>query len=276
MTKDYIYRIVVQAKNLKLEQDGRCIIEMINNLKAFSYQASLSLKRCDSEFTAGFCLSKAPFSELYTAYASFLHPKEQKIFAAMQYPKRQHSFLLGRYCAKLAAIADNQKESLTTFCIENGIFQQPLIYHQQYHNLQVSISHTDTFGSALVFPEAHPMAIDIEMICDSKKEIMVTQLTNDEQKVSKNNIKAIAVFWTAKEALSKVLKCGFTVPFELLEIENFRQVNHFYISHFKNFSQYQALSFLVADSICSIVYPKKTQLNLDIHAIQQLYQDCLT
>jgi phosphopantetheinyl transferase len=244
---------------------------MDSNLKLFTYQTSLLLQNEEQQFSAGFCLSKAPFNELQSAYGSFLHPKEQNYFATMQYPKRQQSFLLGRYCAKVAATAFTNEDDLTKTCIENGIFQQPFVHHKNHPNLQVSISHTDILGAALIFPEAHPMAIDIETICDSKSETISTQLTKTEQEISNAEIKTLTTLWTIKEALSKVLKCGFTVPFELLETENFNIFDSFATSHFKNFSQYQAMSFEVGDSICTLVFPKRTKFILDIPAIQQQF-----
>jgi 4'-phosphopantetheinyl transferase len=78
------------------------------------------------------------------------------------------------------------------------------------------------------------------------------------------------LLWTAKEALSKVLRCGFMIPFELLEIEMFEPNNDFAISYFKNFHQYQALSFPLANTLCSLVYPKKTELSLNTIHIQKI------
>ena len=179
--------------------------------------------------------------------------------------------MIGRYCAKQALSASTHKKDLTDILIENGVFQQPIVYYPTHKNPQVSISHTDTLGAALAFPEAHPMAIDVETINTDKDNAIQTQLTNHERRLlsSLSNTMPPQLLWTVKEALSKILKCGLMIPFELLEVEDIIQQENFCVSHFKNLQQYKALSFLLAENVCSLVYPKKTRLNLDILYIQK-------
>lgn len=219
----------------------------------------------------GFCLSSASFEYLNSASELFLHPKEKAYLKKLVHSRRQKSFLLGRYCSKQAVACDINHKVLTDTLIENGIFQQPVVYHPYHSNIQVSISHTDLLEAALSFPETHPMAIDIETMCATKMTVMQTQMTSDERNLSsafsENEIALTTLLWTAKEALSKVLKCGCMIPFELLEIETLNDSNHFIMSYFKNFHQYQSLSFMVADTFCSIVYPKKTELKIDLEDV---------
>lgn len=236
-----------------------------------TYIAPLVLQREDRLFNGGLCVSRAPLKDLKSACSSFLHPKEHDTFTNLQHSKRQQSYLLGRYCAKQAIGANIKPTEPTRIWIENGVFQQPVVHHALHPGMQVSISHTDSLGAALAFPEAHPMAIDIEMVCSSKSDILKTQLTAAEISICKEEIGKLTLFWTAKEALSKVLRCGLTAPFELFEVSIIATHVDFTISHFKNFQQYQILSFYIDQSVCSIVYPKNTQLNLDISKIQQLF-----
>jgi hypothetical protein len=62
------------------------------------------------------------------------------------------------------------------------------------------------------------------------------------------------------------------VDLPLLEIESCIQAKDFFISYFKHFHQYQALSFQVRLTICSLVHPRKTQLNLDVLSIQKMFE----
>jgi len=261
----------------------------IKKLLEPTYCESLKLQHENLSFTAGFCLSKLVLEDLKEKLSSFLHPKERSYFDTLQYPKRQYSYLLGRYCAKQALFSFFKTICPTEVLVENGVLQQPIIYYPAcdnltHSNLQVSISHTETLGAALIFPEAHPMAIDVETLDNNKNDIILSQLTKNEQELtfalSDNYVNSasqlsvefpsIQMFWTIKEALSKVIKCGLTVPFELLEVESTIQKGNYYISQFKNFHQYQALSFLLPENICSLVYPKKTEPGINISAIQDL------
>lgn len=244
---------------------------MDNDLVSRTYKVPLLLQREDKSFSGGLCFCSAELAQLSASSHLFLHQQEREVFSKLLYPKRQYSYLLGRYCAK---------ESMRILCetaptdvlIENGVFQQPIVQHPTKPNLQVSISHSQGIGGALAFPEAHPMALDLEMIYESKRSVIATQLTESEKQLLassfNNDIAFLTLAWTTKEALSKVLKCGFMVSFDLLEIEKIEQHNHFTVCYFKHFHQYQVLSFSINDSVCSIVYPKKTQLSLDILQIQ--------
>ena len=76
--------------------------------------------------------------------------------------------------------------------------------------------------------------------------------------------------WTVKEALSKTLKCGLTVPFSILEVERIVQHGlHAYTCLFKNFAQYQARSWIESQHVLSIVLPKNTQLMVNPFAAIQ-------
>jgi 4'-phosphopantetheinyl transferase len=235
-----------------------------------TYRTILTLQRKDTEFKAGLCLSKASLGDLETARDSFLHPKEHLHFDTLNYPKRQYSYLLGRYCAKQAVAAYTDQSNLAATHIDNGVFQQPIVSGLQHSNIDVSISHASAIGAALAFPQAHPMGIDIERIHHSKSKALQTYVTIAERMRFGSEIIGLTLLWTVKEALSKVLKCGLMVPHELLEVETVTVNADFSTSYFKNFYQYKAFSFLIAECVCSIVYPKKTQLELDTAAIQLL------
>lgn len=248
---------------------------MDSNLLESTYTISLKLQHDTQSFTSGLCLSRQGLDILNKRRSHFLHPKEQAYFESLQYPRRQHSYLLGRYCAKHALIAYLNKKVPSDLLIENGVFQQPIVISLDHINLQVSISHTETLGAALAFPEAHPMAIDVESINRDKDHVIRSQLTVNEQRLvsSLSNHASLKLLWTVKEALSKVLKCGLMVPLDVLEVTSIRQQDAFFVSDFKNFLQYQAFSFFLPEHIFSLVYPKKTHLNLDIRIIQQMFAE---
>lgn len=241
---------------------------MENNSLVHTCNLPLTLLCNTSLLTAGFCLSKPNLSYLKSACGLFLHPEEQAYFLKLLHPKRQQSYLLGRFCAK-QALAIYTNNSPASIKIENGIFQQPVVCSAPYNNAQVSISHTDVLGAAIAFPETHPMAIDIETICPTKRETILTQLTLSEIRLlSSDTVDNLTMLWTAKEALSKVLRCGLGISFELLEINSIIHYTNWTLCNFKHVYPYQALSFRCGGSVCSLVYPKQTQVKFDINAVQ--------
>lgn len=233
-----------------------------------TYKKPFALIHDKGEFEGGLCISHDQFDDLHSMRHDFLHPVEKTYYSTLTHQKRQYSYLLGRYCAKQAVAAyKNFPVLFPEIHIQHGLFQQPILSHPTLSNIQVSISHTEMVGAAIAFSEIHPMAIDIEILSPSKVETIKTQMTDAEKRFppvfSGSETELMTVLWTAKEALSKVLKCGLTIAFELLEISKITQEGNFILSEFENFHQYKALSFSLSHSICTIVYPKQVQLQLD-------------
>lgn len=241
-----------------------------------TYKKQLLLSHENQSWFAGLSLCNANLGTLMDNRELFLHPKESIYFENLVYPKRQLSYLLGRYSAKQALSAYLKEENLTTICIENGFFQQPIVSHSLHSNLQVSLSHAEEYSLAIAFHEVHTMGVDIELINAEKINTIKTQLTESEKKYAStflNEMTILTLMWTAKEALSKVLKCGLLIPFELLEIVDISEDQATYFSEFKNFSQYTCLSFQLDNTICSIVYPKKIKIDFDITQLNQFSLD---
>lgn len=193
----------------------------------------------------------------------FLHPEELEIFRAFKVERRQISYLLGRYTAKSAlgkCVGPGFEASRAVIAL--GIFNQPVVQCHALRPLGVSISHSDRLVCSLAYPEEHPMAIDVEEIDEARTKVMMTQIGRDEgalaQSVCTSLDVAATVVWTAKEALSKALRCGMTCPYELLEICGLEVRDGVYTGRFKNFGQYKFQSWRRGDSVITIVLPKMT------------------
>ena len=196
-----------------------------SSLGTVSLPLSLSHEE-DKLWKCRLCLSNIEEEELQANRQYFLHTNEQAYFSTLLYPKRQHSYLLGRHCAKKAIAAYTGFDNLTEIWIETGIFHYLVVNHPVLKNIQVSISHGDTLGAALAFPEAFPMGIDAEEICINKIGVIERQLSPAEKKkFSINNTDGgvSMQLWTSKEALSKILKCGLAISFDLLEIDEMEE-----------------------------------------------------
>ncbi len=240
------------------------------------YAEELTLIRPEESFKACLCLCEFTTFANYKELAGFLHPQERKYYETLKFEKRIKSYLFGRFAAKKAIATLIRDDNLTKTLIQAGIFNQPITTYEDKQNIQVSISHCDNFGAAIAFPEVHPMGIDIERINIEQNEAIERETTESEIKLIKElhfpYEKMLTILWTVKEALSKVLKTGLMTPFKIYEIDKIEIRHNYLLSFYKNFAQYKAISFIIDDYICSITYPIKTELNINIHSINETFK----
>jgi len=197
----------------------------------------------------------------------YLSGPEVEYFNKITYEKKRIDFLAGRFIAKQVLSAYLQEKDLTKIIIKNGIFNQPLLEYPTANPPRFSLSHTHSHSVCLAFPQAHPMGIDMETITRDAAESVETVLTEKEKHlgvdVQENRVELYLQLWTIKEALSKVLQTGLTVPLEIYEVAEMRRIGQYFESTFKNFMQYKAISFRWEGNICSIVLPQKTNFDLN-------------
>lgn len=196
----------------------------------------------------------------------FLHPEEKVYYDNLCVDRRRMSFLLGRKSAKQAIAELTGHTDLQSIAITYGVFQFPVVKGPFMQSVQVSISHSDDAGIALAFPEAHPMAIDIESVRDHKCQVMKGIIGEAEARLIEAADLPYAIgstlLWTIKEAFSKVIRTGLTIDFKLIEIKSIEVQGQVFISYFTRFLQYKAISFQWQNYICSIVLPKHTVLDM--------------
>jgi 4'-phosphopantetheinyl transferase len=84
------------------------------------------------------------------------------------------------------------------------------------------------------------------------------------------------LLWSLKEALSKALRCGLTVPFCLLEVSSLVRLPGGVRARFENFSQYEGFAFCAAPFSLALVMPHTVRWEgLDEAASSQILRDCL-
>lgn len=244
-------------------------------LKRSVYFDELSLIRSDKIFKATLCCCF--FSRIidYEGLVQYLHTKERNYYNTLKFKKRIRSYLLGRYVAKQAVAVLTGEDDLTNILIESGIFTQPIVVSNK-QNVQVSITHCDDFGAALAFPEAHPLGIDLEKISPNKRDVLERQITEDEKKLISSSTfsyeAGLTLLWTAKEALSKVLKTGLMTPFKVFEISKIEIHDNYAMCYYKNFTQYKVISFTIYKYMCSMVHPLKTRIQFDIYSFKEYFE----
>lgn len=194
--------------------------------------------------------------------AMILSPNEMKRYNSFKIDVPRTKYLLGRYSAKQAYLKlSGEISSMSKIEIKNGIFANPILNDPEF---DISISHTYGMGAGIVFDRSFPIGIDLEKIDLSK----VAALRLMTSKVEIENINTISeldiltVAWCFKEALSKVIKTGLTIPLELLKIEKFMIKTDIFRCIFSNFTQYSGYAKKITNNIViAVVYPNQLNLN---------------
>lgn len=240
------------------------------------YLNELTLTRPEQVFKANGCFCFYPLWEHYQEIIKYLHPEERQYYDSLKFEKRMRSFLIGRYAAKRAVAALTGETDLAKILVQAGVFTQPIVTLADHQNIQVSISHCDHLGTALAFPEAHPLGIDLERIHLDKNDVLEKQMTAGEIELIKTQPDfyeaMLTLLWTAKEALSKVIKTGLMTPMKIYEINKMEHYGSYFLSYYKNFGQYKTISFKIGNYICAITHPMKTKLDMDIAAFQSNFK----
>jgi len=223
----------------------------------------LELSRGDTRIAIGLCVLSASPGALLHLQRQFLHPGELLLAAAMPVQKRADDFLRGRFACKRAIAALHPGIDPTGVHIGMGVFRQPVLQAPNMLGLQVSISHSGAIGAALAFAEGHPMAIDVEQYGAERARVIESALTAHEVTLAAQmrlpRLQAYTQLWTMKEALSKVLKCGLTSPFHVLEVASVERVGAGHSAGFRHFTQYRAITCSLAENACTIVLPRESR-----------------
>lgn len=189
-----------------------------------------------------------------------LSPKERLHYENYKFPMRQQQYLMGRYCAKLAISKQLTIPSLSSFSIDSGVFRQPIIRDIHCNGVIVSISHSEHSAIALAFYDRYACGVDIEMMSSQKAELIRPLLKPQEKgllaHLNLSEEQSMLLAWSAKESLSKALRTGLSLPFELLEIHSIQNQGTQFEIHYKNFIQYSSLNQFHNGHIISITKPK--------------------
>ncbi len=229
------------------------------------YTGTITLRRKEKDFSAGFCITLQTLDQLQE-YLFLLHPKEISYCNSLKFDTRKSSYLLGRVVAKKAISQLVREQAPELIEVDFGVFHFPVVKNIANNNIQVSISHCDNIGTALAFPEEHPLGIDIEKIDPTKIDAMKSQMTEAEMVlIEKCNLQdplGCTIIWTMKESLSKIFRTGLTLDCQVLEINSLEQKGSLYESTFRYSIQYKAISACCGNYVCSIVLPKNTTADL--------------
>ncbi len=231
---------------------------------------NLTIKRKEGTIRAKITLVKQElFSSLSHRLTQILNPNEIKIYHDITAQKRKHSYLLGRYALKKATASFlylDEEYPLDQFEIASAILEYPILKFSTLDLPDLTLTHSDHFVGGIAYQAGHVMGMDIEYLNPSRvkvfERVMTDREKNKEKSTEATELELVALHWTLKEALSKAVKCGFTVPFPILELDQLTQISpgHFE-TLFVNFGQYRGSAWIVGDHAIAIVYPKKSKLD---------------
>ena len=239
----------------KVERTGAFRLEMVREQRTINAFLAFSYGRCcfptDNEA------------------AEVLEAGELDYFRQVKSNKRRKQFFLGRSVGKKAISLYLNENNLTGVEISAGVFRQPYVRYCLRDNPAVTLSHSADFAVAIAYDPGHIMGVDVEHVDSGRAHMFKENLTEHEKEIAvrtgcEQNLVS-NVMWTMKEALSKAIKCGMTVPLDILEVEQLHlHSDGSFISRFKHFGQYKACSWLLRGFALSIVLPRRTELRLDV------------
>ena len=154
-------------------------------------------------------LTKGYFPSLQEKIPQFLNHEEQELFKAYDgYPKRQHSFLLGRYTAKKTLSLFLRADPLD-FTIRNGWMGEPWIFPCQAF---VSLAHSGDSAVALISDVGVTCGVDIEQKAHFDSFFPFEETNPDLQHIKRitpwDKATCQGALWTAQESFGKYFKMG--------------------------------------------------------------------
>lgn len=237
------------------------------SLASSAYLSSMSLRRYD---------------DISSNARSFLHPSELAYFSSLEHRRRQESYLVGRYVCKQVLSHYLGEGCLTDIEIAQGVFGQPIVRYPSAETPAITLSHSDKFAVAMAFSEVAPIAVDIEIVEQSRVQAIQSVLTEKELALTRSGMgtedTVCTLLWTAKEALSKAIRCGLTVPFTVFEIDTgcltlSTDYPETIELAFVNFPLMKAHSCIAGDQVTTIVLPRHLEMDLGGQPLHSLFDD---
>jgi 4'-phosphopantetheinyl transferase len=194
--------------------------------------------------------------------------REGAYFSRLHHEVRRKSYLLGRYAVKLALSELLVEKDLQAIEVVRGVFEQPIVQYNENRGYSVTISHAGSVAVALAYPAGHPMGIDIERLDKARYQTIVSQLSDQWMTLVEgagvHRINVASGFWTAKEALAKVLTTGLMAPFQVYNLAEFRLTRAgTWEGLLQSFAQYKTTVWIDSSYAFAIVLPKRTALGLE-------------
>lgn len=230
----------------------------------FAREAAFALHAGGRTLSCAMSLVAAPLEELEAGAPGWLAPDEAALLTKRLAPARRQSLLAGRWAAKNALGLLAPGIAARDMCILPGLFGQPVAALPGRSNLQVTLAHAGGAALAVAHPESCPMGVDLEHALPEQLGALREQATARERESAAAALpfdepQRLLLLWCLKEALSKALRCGLTVPFNLLEVASLEPLPGGARARFENFAQYEGIAFAAAPFALAVVRPHMAQ-----------------
>jgi 4'-phosphopantetheinyl transferase len=229
----------------------------------------IAIRRCNGSAEAMLAIAFYDPACVWTEFAAeILGQSETAYFSTLRFTRRQESYLLGRYAAKIALAEILSEPELRTIEIERGVFEQPVVRYDRKPRWDITISHAEGLAVAVAYPAEHPMGVDVERIESTRRETILSQLSEKEvgwvDASLTDALPLATALWTAKESLSKALRTGLMSPIKIYDLSEFMVIDSgIGEAFFENFAQYKARAWMGSLYALSIALPKRSALTLD-------------
>lgn len=195
--------------------------------------------------------------------ASFLHPSEEASLSLLHIERRRRTFLMGRYALKRAAAAWTGLSPSRDLEVVPAILEYPILRAPVADVPDLTLTHTDCAAVCLAVEAGHASGVDLEFI-NPARLATYERVYTDRERASAAGLGldaacAAVLHWSLREALSKAVRCGFTVPFDVLELEGLKGLeNGLFRTKFRNFGQYGGHAWIRDGHVFAVVHPKKS------------------
>ncbi len=210
-----------------------------------------------------FVLSTGAYDTSVQELTSMLSVEEKQLLQKFKVASRQNEFIAGRVLAKNGISIFTDGLTPENMNIAHGVWGFPLFIAKETENMWVSIAHSKRYVASIVSDtEIHPIGVDIEEISKDNESSLAHFLINY---VADLSLEEKHVYWAAKEAVSKALRTGFTIPEHLFEISEINFSDELYTINFKHLTRLQATAWIKNEVVICIAYPTE----LEFESIQK-------
>ncbi|WP_430471135.1 4'-phosphopantetheinyl transferase family protein [Thalassospira lucentensis] len=198
---------------------------------------------------------------------SSFHMRETDRHETFKHARRRDSFVAGRLAAKLALRQHCPDLDPSDVSVENGVFDQPMMISENgkcdIAQLGVSISHSQSYGAALIFHRAHPMGIDVDVPSQEDVGPVLAGLDAHTRAqcdgLALSDLQMASLLWVARESLAKTLTTAMMSPLALYTPSEITQKGACFILRYENFGQYQTHVWPGAKGWLALTMPARTE-----------------
>ncbi|MBZ9609908.1 4'-phosphopantetheinyl transferase superfamily protein [Clostridium estertheticum] len=178
--------------------------------------------------------------------------------------KKRNEYLLGRYTMKMAISCFTGLVNKQDIEIGYGVLQYPVVISDSSGIIEVSLTHCNSRAIAIVYNKDIMLGIDLEQVNYKKYEFLDKITLESERELYKkcvlNYNTFLTLLWTAKEALSKAIKTGFTIDMNVFQIGSIECRNDSYFIGYTYFPSFEAVAKVKDDHIYTLAYIKKVDI----------------